>query len=133
MYSHRLRLSVSADKHEIGIHLFSQGALVCSTSAPFTFTLQDGDEQDLSWYFEEYERRQHDPVGKIAKRIEKRISEIGIDIFNQVFGSADSTLYLWKRVLQDLSQTRIEIITDTRDVEIIPWELMREISDAKPL
>src|ERR1017187_5552709 len=48
---------------------------------PFSFSLSDQDAEDIRWYLEDYRIYPVDPTPKIARRIERRMSDIGRELF----------------------------------------------------
>src|ERR1700731_1277207 len=61
----------------------------------FDLQITGQDREDLRWYLEDYLQHTADPAPKIAARIEKRITEIGIDLFKAVFQSTNDARDLW--------------------------------------
>jgi tetratricopeptide (TPR) repeat protein len=88
---------------------------------PFSFALSEQDEEDIRWYLEEYPVYPVDPQPKIAKRIEKRMAQVGRELFKQVLAGSD----VWENVRRNLPDTRIEVETEIEDA-LVPWELMRD-------
>lgn len=102
-------------------------------TAHFEFKLTDQDREDLRWYMEDYAEYPLDPAPTIAARIEQRIVEIGLELFNKVFESSKTAERLWARMQDRLNDTRIEVITDIREATAIPWELLRDPLTREPL
>ena len=50
---------------------------------PFSFTLSAQEAEDIRWYLEDYRDYQADPAPKIAKRIERRMHEVGRELFRR--------------------------------------------------
>ncbi|MGA2592918.1 MAG: CHAT domain-containing protein, partial [Bryobacteraceae bacterium] len=70
-----------------------------------------------------------DPAPAIAARIERRMAEIGTELFGKVLGNTP----VWHEVRHDLSDTRVEIETTVKDATALPWELLRDPDADVPL
>ena len=92
-----------------------------SERRPFSFTLTAQEAEDVRWYLEDYRVYPVEPTPKIAKGIEKRMGEVGRDLFRLVLAGSD----VWASVKDRLADTRIEIETEVADA-LVPWELMRD-------
>ena len=68
------------------------------------------DAEDIRWYLEDYLIYPLDPTPKIAKRIELRLREIGVGLFNTILAGSD----VWFKARERLEETRIEIESDVR-------------------
>ncbi|MCI0698890.1 CHAT domain-containing protein [candidate division KSB1 bacterium] len=99
----------------------------------FDFKLTPQDHEDLRWYLEDYLQYPLDPAPKIAARIEKRMSEVGVELFKAVFQANDDARDLWATLRDRLNDTRAEIITEVREATAIPWELLRDPKTDVPL
>jgi hypothetical protein len=108
--------------------LFRRSAKSC-----FDFGLTAQDQEDLRWYLEDFLQYPIDPAPKIAARIENRMIEVGVELFEKVFQASDDTRALWDVLRARLADTRIEISTEERNAETIPWELLRESMTDIPL
>ena len=95
---------------------------------PFTFTLSPQEAEDIRWYLEDYRIYPVDPAPKIAQRIERRMGEVGRELFKLVLAASD----VWDAVRRNLNGTRIEIETEVEDA-LVPWELMRDPAADLPL
>ncbi len=96
------------------------------TRSTFSFQLSPQDREDFRWYLEDYLEYPLDPAPKIADRIEKRMSEVGRQLFRNVFESSPTAQRMWARIEGQLDDTRVEVITDIREATTIPWELLRD-------
>jgi hypothetical protein len=94
---------------------------------PFSFALSDQDVEDIRWYLEDYRVYPVDPQPKFAKRIERRMSDIGRELFQAVLVGSDA----WSAVRVRLADTRIEIETELEDASV-PWELLRDPVGPQP-
>lgn len=79
------------------------------------------DAEDFRWYLEDYRIYPVDPAPKIAKRIEKRMDDVGRELFRLVLAGSD----VWESVRRNLGGTRIEVETEVADA-LVPWELLRD-------
>lgn len=94
----------------------------------FSFSLSPQDAEDIRWYLEDYLVYPLDPAPKIAKRIEQRIKDIGVELFRAILAGSD----VWFSAKQQLSETRVEIESDVQDAAA-PWELLRDPDADVPL
>ena len=88
---------------------------------PFDFTLTPQDAEDIRWYLEDYRIYPVDPLPKTEARIEKRMKEVGCELFQKVLAGSD----VWQSARQRLGDTGIEIETELEDA-LVPWELLRD-------
>jgi tetratricopeptide (TPR) repeat protein len=122
-----LRLTQTAggeDLHQVEIALEGDGLARQVANATFPFRFSDDDQRDLRWYLEEYLQAPEEPNPKIAARVERRMAEIGADLFQAVFRGG--ALRLWARLQDRLEATRVEIVTGVAEATAIPWELLRD-------
>jgi len=82
----------------------------------------------MRWYLEDYRIYPVDPAPKIAKRLERRMGEVGRELFRLVLARSG----VWESVRHSLADTRIEIETEVEDA-LVPWELMRDPVADSPL
>jgi len=95
-------------------------------SSELSFKLAPQDQEDIRWYLEDYLVSPKDPGQEIAARIEKRMAEIGIELFKEISQYNDDTREIWSAIRNKLNDTRVEIITGVEEATSIPWELMRD-------
>jgi hypothetical protein len=88
---------------------------------PFSFALSDQDAEDIRWYLEDYRIYPVDPQPKFARRIERRMSDVGRELFQAVLAGSDA----WSAASGRLADTRIEVDTELEDA-LVPWELLRD-------
>jgi hypothetical protein len=99
----------------------------------FEFKVIDQDYSRIRWYLEEFLQYPMDPAPEIARDVEKRICEIGTDLYKEVFNTRDA-IKLWGRLQSiGLNNVRVEILTGVQDATAIPWELMRDPDTDMPL
>ncbi len=104
---------------------FEGGGLVHqATTAHFRFALSEQDEADLRWYLEDYLQWPQEPAPTVAARVEKRMAELGSELFHCIFQSNKATRELWSEVSRQLAATRVEIVSGARRTPAIPWELL---------
>ncbi len=124
-----LRLTQSAEgqgKYRAEVALEGEGLPRQTVIARFDFELTAQEQEDLRWYLEDFLLNQHDPAPKIAARIEKRMADIGTDLFKAIFQANDDARDLWATLRDRLSDTRVEIVTEVREAMAIPWEFIRD-------
>jgi hypothetical protein len=92
----------------------------------FEFSLSPQDQESIRWYLEDYPLYRHDPAPKIADRVEKRMVEIGRDLFRHVFQSSDDARDIWADLRREVNSARVEIVAEVREAMAIPWELLRD-------
>jgi hypothetical protein len=82
------------------------------------------DREDVRWYLEDYLQYPMDPAPLIARRVERLLTSIGTQLFNQVFYS-QAALRLWDEVAGSLEDTRVELAAGAEGASGVPWELLR--------
>jgi tetratricopeptide (TPR) repeat protein len=90
------------------------------------------DNEAIRWYLEEYLLYPFDPAPEIAARVEKRMEEIGADLFRHLFESNQHTSDIWLAIRTTIADTRIEIATGPAEGPIF-WELLRNPLDSVPI
>lgn len=134
MYNFRLtQTSEDQDNYHVEIALEGDGLPRQTATSSFAFKLTSQDQENLRWYLEDFLQYPHDPAPKIAALIEKRITEIGVDLFKALFQSSDDARDLWATLRKHLNDTRIEIVSGTKEATTIPWELVRDPKTDTPL
>ena len=131
-----LRLTQTTEgmgKFHIEIAFEGDGLSRKTATSSFDFKLTGQDQEDLRWYFEDFLQYPYDPAPKIAERIEKRITEIGVQLFKALFQSSDDARDMWAKLRDHLNDTRIEIVTEVQEATTIPWELIRDPKTDTPL
>jgi tetratricopeptide (TPR) repeat protein len=121
------------DTYHVEIALEGDGLPRQIVTTRFNFKLTDQDQEDIRWYLEDFLQYPHDPAPKIAARIEKRMAQIGTELFRALFQSGDDARDLWATLRTPLNDTRIEIITTVAEATAIPWELIRDPKTDVPL
>lgn len=116
----------STGRHRVELSLDGEGIAPQRATASFPFEMSPQDQEDLRWYLEDYLQFPHDPAPTIAARIERRMMEIGTELFTAVFGSSTQAVRLWAKVYEQASDLRVEIVTSVRQAAAIPWELLRD-------
>ncbi|MEW6029049.1 MAG: CHAT domain-containing protein [Chloroflexota bacterium] len=123
---------VKEDQYRVEIALEDDDGSRQTADATFDFQIADQDRIDLRWYLEDYLQYPFDPAPKIAERIEKRMVELGTELFRLVFSNED-TKDLWATFRQKLDDSRVEIVTDVQGATALPWELLRDPKTDVPL
>jgi tetratricopeptide (TPR) repeat protein len=104
--------------------VFEDNGIRKTERRPFSFTLSPQDAEDIRWYLEDYLVYPLDPAPKIASRIERRMAEIGRELFRLVLAGSD----VWETVRGRIGNTRIEVETGPAGA-LVPWELIRDPVD----
>src|SRR4051794_15584301 len=119
-----LRIARAASAVQVS---FQTDSLQISEERRISFSITPQDAEDLRWYLEDYRVYPLDPEPAIAKRIQRRIPQIGSELFDQILSGGD----LWDAVHSRLRDTTVEVETDLEDS--IPWELIRDPITSRPL
>jgi tetratricopeptide (TPR) repeat protein len=119
------QVAEGSDQHRVELALEGDGPRQTAISR-FKFALSAQDREDVRWYLEDYLQYPLDPAPKIAARIEKRMDEIGSELFNGVFQSNDDARDLWAALRPKLNDARVEIVTGVEEATTLPWELLRD-------
>src|SRR5438067_1558551 len=104
-----------------------------AASASFTFGVSRRDQEDIRWYLEDYLDYPFDPAPEIAARVERRMADIGRELFIQVFDSTPDGRSLWQALSHRLAETRITISSGDQTLSSLPWELLMEPSTGRTL
>ncbi|MFZ2406817.1 MAG: CHAT domain-containing protein, partial [Methylobacter sp.] len=118
--------TISPNKYRVELVFECDGSPRQTATVEFDFALTPQDRESLRWYLEDYLQHAADPAPQIAARIERRIGEIGDQLFQQVFESSKTAERLWARLQEHLNETRIEIVAEVQKATAIPWELLRD-------
>jgi hypothetical protein len=132
----RLRITQSNDdrgRHRVDLEFQVKKAPRQTATATFDFSLEEKDQDDLRWYLEDFLQFPQDPNPKIAARVERRMAEIGKDLFVKVFHSSDDARDLWAELRAKLDGTHVEVVTSVEGATAIPWELIRDPKTDVPL
>jgi hypothetical protein len=126
----RLRQFAEPDnRYRVTVELERQGSPRRNAASTFELHITAQDREDIRWYLEDFLQYPMDPAPAIAARIEKRMAEIGAELFTKALGNTE----VWPEARHDLSDTRIEIETTVQDATALPWELMRDPQADVPL
>jgi hypothetical protein len=90
------------------------------------------DNEAIRWYLEEYLLYPFDPAPEMAARVEKRMEEIGTELFRHVFESSRQASDIWLAIRTTIADTRFEISTEPAEGSIF-WELLRNPLDPVPI
>ena len=123
---------VSGSLHQAGPN-GTAGADIGSFDVPVEFELSTQDRDDIRWYLEDYLHRPFEPAPSVARRVEERMAQIGVELFTAIFGHDARARHLWLGASRTLAQTRVELISDDADGGSIAWELLRETEGGRPL
>lgn len=104
-----------------------------SANCQFEFQISDQDREDLRWYLEDYLEYPVDPAPTIAANVERRMAEVGDQLFRAIFQSNDDARDLWATLRNDLAGTRVEVASEVDTANTLPWELIRDTKTGVPL
>lgn len=121
------------DRYHVEVALEGDGVARQTAHAAFDFKLTAGEQEELRWYLEDFLQYPFDPAPTIAARVERRMAQIGVELFKAVFHADDDARDIWAKLRDDLNETRVEISTGVHEATAIPWELMRDPKTDTPL
>ena len=127
------QITEDKDKYRVEVALEGEGLSRQTATARLDFKLTPQEQEQLRWYLEDFLQYPHDPGPKIAAGIEKRMAEIGRELFKAVFHANDDARDLWATFRTRLNEARIEIITGIEEAVSIPWELICDPKTDRPL
>lgn len=130
---HLTQSSEEPGNHRVELALEENDKLCQTAIATFSFKLTSQDQEDIRWYLEDYLEYHQDPSPNIARRIERRMGEIGGELFKAIFQANEGTSRLWDNLQLQINNTQIDITTDVSGATAIPWELIRNPLTNKPL
>jgi tetratricopeptide (TPR) repeat protein len=104
-----------------------------AATADFGFALTDEDAEAIRWYLEEYLQYPVDPAPSIAARVERRLTEIGTELFRSIFEGDADAIRIWNTVGPHLAETRVEVVTGLEEAASIPWELLCDPTTTVPV
>ena len=129
--------AINTDRYQVEIAFEPDRGARRTATASFEFKLTAQDHEDIRWYLEDYLQYPQEPAPTIAARIEKRMTEIGVELFTALFEPSDDSSGdardLWATLRTELNETRVEIITSVQEATSIPWELIRDPKTDTPL
>ena len=111
---HTLRLthrSGDPGRHQVDVVFEKADGSGHTAISQFSLALSAQDQEDLRWYLEDYLQYPLDPAPSIARRIERRMEEIGQELFRSIFQENNGAGKLWAATLPLLNNTRVEIAT----------------------
>jgi len=118
--------------YRVEVTLEVNGTIQLSESH-FEFKVKEQVQENIRWYLEDFLQYPQDPAPKIADKVEQRMTEIGVELFEKVFHANDDTRQVWEGLCHHINDTRVEIVTGDRDATAIPWELIRDRESNMPL
>jgi CHAT domain-containing protein len=120
------------DEHMVQLLLEGEGVQAFATSR-FRFSLSPQDQEDIRWYLEDYLEAPFDPGPVIAARVERRLTQIGEDLFLKLFPAGSEARALWDRLRNRLGEHRVELAAEMAEGAAIPWELLKEPGAEAPV
>ena len=132
MYILRLaHTSRQGGHHQVRVALDGDN-VSCAAISQFRFEIPAQDRENLRWYLEDYLKFPMEPAPMVAKRVERRISHLGQELFTRIFGGNDASS-LWLQIAERLAETRIEVSSEVAAAAMLPWELLRDPHTKIPL
>jgi hypothetical protein len=131
----RLELRHSAsveDLHWVRVEVTGGGRPQAAVSE-FVLATTPQDREDVRWYLEDYLEYPLDPSPVIAARVERRLRELGEELFGKLFPDGSEARSLWEQVSGRLGEARVEVATDLTGATAIPWELLCEPGTDTPV
>jgi hypothetical protein len=113
----RLSHGMAGGRHQVAIELDGLGVRR-TAHTEFDFAEVPDDIERVRWYLEDYLEFPADPAPAVAARVERRLAEIGVELFEAVVGTRDGQR-LWDRAQEELQRVRVEGVG-------LPWELLRD-------
>jgi hypothetical protein len=132
----RLRIKQSAagpDQYRADLEFVEGRGAPLTATAAFPFRMTPQDQEDLRWYLEDFLQYPHDPAPTLAARIERRMAEIGTQLFTAVFEGNRDAERLWARLYDRLDEADVEVVTSVEASTAVPWELIRDPLTDMPL
>jgi hypothetical protein len=119
-------------RYQVEVALEGEGTRRATTvQVPFALGVRD--QERVRWYLEDYAHYPADPAPQVAARVERRLAELGRNLFHAVFEGSRDVIRLWDRAEPELADTRIEVATTVEGATAVPWELLRDPSTDTPL
>ena len=98
--------SDSPERHRVELSIDDGSG--AKAAGAFEFSLTPADQERLRWYWEDYLDYPIEPASDEARDAERRIEEVGTELFQGVFRDSAASR-LWSKVQPRLASTRIEI------------------------
>ena len=118
--------TVETDKYRVELAIERDGQPRSIAISEFQFRLSSQEQEDIRWYLEDFLQYDLRLEAGRGLNIEKKIEELGIKLFENVFYSNNDVHDLWATLSPRINDTRIEIVTEVSEATIIPWELLRD-------
>ena len=105
--------------------MWQDGAARRVSVAEFDDLPDAGGGERIRWYLEDYAEFPADPAPMIARGAEAWLAQVGADLFDRVFSSADAA-GIWERARDRLGEIRVEVDADPGAGPGLAWELLRD-------
>ena len=115
-----------AGRYRFELSATGRGLQQRDAAVEFPFALSPQDQEALRWYLEDFLEFDQDPAPTLARDVERRMEQIGQDLFGALFSASEEARQLWSVVRPQLADTRVEIASEIGAATAIPWELMRD-------
>ncbi|MBQ0990709.1 CHAT domain-containing protein [Micromonospora sp. H61] len=108
------------------------GYAEASAKSRFALSITDDDRERIRWYLEDFLEYPLDPAPAIAAAVERRLAEIGTQLFKLVFANEEAR-ELWADVRKVLHTVRVEVACEVDAATMLPWELLRDPRTDRPV
>jgi predicted ATPase len=88
--------------------------------------LEEGEQEDLRWYLEEYWKWPYEQFRERAEAVEAHLPELGRRMYQAVFGSAGAQQIVQPWRLQPATPRQLNIVCAMPHVLSLPWELLHD-------
>ena len=130
----RVRLSsAGGNSYQADLELLEHPAHRRTAAVTLAFNFAAQEREDIRWYLEDYLDYPFDPAPLIAARVERRLAEIGTELFRKIFEATPRARSLWRQVSSHLGETHIAISGFDDTMHNLPWELMLDPTTGRTL
>jgi tetratricopeptide (TPR) repeat protein len=113
-----------ADSDQVQLSYISgTGEPETAPPANFALPLSDPESAEISWYFNEYPEDTFGEASARAAKVEMGLKDLGLLLFQSVFGSSDDAKSLLEKAGQN-EQPLLSIVSTRPEFLGLPWELL---------
>lgn len=120
-------------KYPIRLTLRRPPATELEANATIQFALTPQEHEDLRRYLENYLQRPGVMTAEHVEQIEAMMHDRGVELYEKILEGSRDARRVFDRVLDELSDLRIEIAAGITEAAAIPWELIREPQSNSPI
>ena len=123
--AHLLQIVDLADSAQVQLSYIS-GTGEPETAPPtdFSLPLTDSESAEIRWYFTEYPEDTFGEASARAAKVETGLKDLGLLLFQAVFGGSDEARSLLKKASQN-EQPLLSIVSSRPEFLGLPWELLK--------